>query len=54
MTVDPFTELVDAVIAVADFPPAKGGTNVYAAKVPWHRIQRLRAALDAAGIEWRS
>ena len=49
-----YQELFDAVIAVADAPPDKPGTHVFAVLVPWTRIQRLRAALDAAGIDWRT
>lgn len=48
-----FGELLDAAIAVAAAAPNNPHQHVFAAKVPWTRIQRLRAALDAAGIEWR-
>lgn len=48
-----YGELMDAAIAVAAFPPAKPHAGRYACQVPWARIQRLRAAFDAAGIEWR-
>jgi hypothetical protein len=49
---DEYKELFDAVIAVASAPPQAPGANVYAAKVPWSRIQRLRDALDACGVVW--
>ncbi len=49
-----FEELLDAVIAVAAAPPAKPGQHVFAALVPWVKIQRLRAALDQAEIKWRT
>lgn len=52
-TDETWAELVDAVTGVASAPPAEPGANVFAAKVPWTRIQRLRAALDAVEIEWR-
>jgi len=48
-----FTELLDAAIAVAAYPPAKAHPNRHACQVAWSRIDRLRAAFDAAGIEWR-
>jgi hypothetical protein len=51
---DGYAELFDAVISVAAAPPATGGRYVVAAKVPWTRITRLRAALDALHIEWRN
>lgn len=50
----PFSELLDAVIAVAAAPPLRHDPTVtFSTKVPWARIERLREALDAAGIEWR-
>lgn len=50
---DPYPELFDAVISVAAAAPMKKGATVFAAQIPWSRIERLRNALDAAGIEWR-
>jgi hypothetical protein len=45
-------ELWLCAIEVAAYPPAKRGTNVYAAHVPWDAIDRLRAALEAVGVDW--
>lgn len=45
-------ELLLAAIGIAEAAPAKRSQSTYAALVPWSRIERLRAALDAAGIEW--
>ena len=54
-TRDPaYGELFDAVIAVAAAPPDKPKINRHSCYVPWSRILRLRAALDAAGIDWRT
>lgn len=48
-----YERLLDATIAIARGAPAKQGTNVYSAQVPWSRIHELRDALDGAGIVWR-
>lgn len=39
-------------IAIA--APWKGGTYVYAAQIPWEDIKRLRAALEAVGVDWQT
>lgn len=49
---DRFAELFDAVVAVAAAPPRTHSATTFAAQVPWVRIDRLRAALDACDIEW--
>jgi pyruvate-formate lyase-activating enzyme len=47
-----------AVVVTAAFaaaaPPLKRGAYVHAAQVPWSRIEALRDALDAAGIDWKA
>lgn len=48
----PEWELWVAAIEVAIYPPTSGTTAT--AKVAWHRINALRAALDELGIDWRS
>jgi hypothetical protein len=49
----PEAELLDAVIAVAAYPPLTHGPTTSMALVYWPTIERLRAALDAMGIEWK-
>lgn len=46
-------ELVDAAARVAAAAPQRAGSLVFAAKIPWVRIERLRRALDDCRIEWR-
>ena len=43
-----------AAIEVAIHAPLKQGTYSSDAKVRWHAIHELRAALDAVGIDWRT
>lgn len=33
-------------------PLTRNASTTFAAKVPWSRIDKLRAALDAVGIDW--
>lgn len=49
----PEYEIVSAALSVAAAPPVNRGDQVFAAKVPWSRIDRLRKALDDAHIDWR-
>lgn len=46
-------EILNAAVMVAEAAPPSPGQYVFAAKIPWNRIKRLRAALDAAGIPWK-
>jgi hypothetical protein len=41
-----------AAIEVAIAPHAKN-RHTFAAKVPWKRVEELRDALEAAGIDWQ-
>jgi hypothetical protein len=50
---DTETRLIAAAIQVAADAPARRGTYVSSALVPWSDIELLRDALDAAGIDWR-
>lgn len=50
----PEFDLWVAAIDVATSPPLKGGQAAYSAQVPWSEILRLRAALEAVGIDWRA
>jgi hypothetical protein len=52
LTEDQVTELVHAALSVAVAPPLKKGQYVYNAQVPWTRIDRLRRALSAIGVDW--
>lgn len=45
--------VVVAAIEVAIAPHAKA-RHTFAAKVSWTRIEELRAALEAVGIDWRA
>jgi hypothetical protein len=47
-------ELLRAAVSVAAAPPIRAGSNVHSAQVPWSRIRRLRAALEAADFDWRA
>lgn len=49
----PEYDLWIAAIDVATAPPVKKGTTSFAASVPWTRIEALRDALEAVGIDWR-
>jgi hypothetical protein len=52
MTTEAERELIHAALAVAIAPPLHHGDTTFAAKVPWNRIETLRNALLAAGIDW--
>jgi hypothetical protein len=39
---------------VAIAAPWKHGKYVHSAQVPWDDIERLRAALEAVGVDWRA
>jgi hypothetical protein len=49
----PAGRVLDAAIAIARAAPARRGQYVSHAKIYWPRIEELRAALDALGIDWR-
>jgi len=49
----PEWELWTAAIDVATDAPARPGQYVAKAQIGWPRIKRLRAALEAVGIDWR-
>ncbi len=49
----PEYDLWVAAIEVATYAPLRPGTHVSGAKVAWPRLEALRAALDALGIDWR-
>jgi len=53
LTQDQLRDILNAAVMVAEAAPLKGGQYVFAAKIPWNRIKRLREALDAAGIAWK-
>jgi len=42
-----------AAACIAGSAPKKAGSYVGSALIPWTYIRDLRAALDAAGIEWQ-
>lgn len=46
-------EIVLVAGIIANRAPAKQGNYVFASKIPWSVIHRLRRALDDAGIDWR-
>jgi len=50
---EPGFEVWVAAIDVALEAPLKQGKYVGKAGIPWEVIHELRAALDAAGIDWR-
>jgi hypothetical protein len=50
----PEYEVFVAAIEIAAYGPLKPGQHVFAAKVPWTRLMRLRDALTAAGIPWET
>lgn len=54
MTQEQLIELIAAACSVAAAVPNKPGQYVFAAKVPWTRIDRLREALEDAGYPWRN
>ncbi len=54
MTSEQLIELAAAAARVASSAPARPHPNTHAAKVAWSRIERLREALDGAGIEWKA
>jgi hypothetical protein len=41
-------------IEVALAAPMHQNENAYAAKIPWSRIHKLRAALEGVGIDWKA
>ena len=49
MTDEQLDEIIAAARDVAGYPPNKPKEHVFAALVPWSRIQRLRVALQAIG-----
>jgi hypothetical protein len=53
-TPDEWSELWDAILDVASASPLKRHPTTFATAVPWTRIERLRAALDAVRVEWRN
>lgn len=51
----PEYDLWVAAIEIAIYPPLRhDDRTTWAAKVPWNRIEELRAALDKVGIDWRA
>ena len=52
----PEYDLWTAAIDVALAPPLRNRhpDTVYCARVPWPEIERLRDALEAAGIDWKT
>lgn len=49
----PEYELWLCAIDVAHAAPLKQGANVFMAQVPWDTIDKLRAAIEAVGIDWK-
>ena len=49
----PEWDLWVAAVEVAMSAPLRHGPTTSYAKVYWPRIEQLRAALDAVGIDWR-
>lgn len=47
----PEYDLISVALEVAVAAPAKQGTYVYAASIPWTKIHELRAAFVAVGID---
>lgn len=50
----PEFELWCCAIDVVHAVPLKRGQHVFAASVPWDVIDRLRAAVEAVGVDWRA
>jgi hypothetical protein len=48
------TKIELTAIAIALFPPIKANKYSRAAYVDWELIDRLRAALDDAGVDWKA
>lgn len=42
-----------AALDVATSPPLRHAETTSSAQVPWAEIDRLRAAIEAAGLDWR-
>jgi hypothetical protein len=49
----PAERLLDAAVAIARNAPAGHGATVSHTLVYWPRVEELRDALDAMGVEWR-
>ena len=45
--------VLDVAIMIARRAPAKQGTNVFAAQIPWALIHELRQALDDLDVPWK-
>jgi hypothetical protein len=48
------TDLELLAAAVATCAPARKGSNVFAAQIPWSLIDALRAELEDRGVDWRA
>jgi len=49
----PEYDLWVAAIEVATYAPYRAAKYVHGATIAWTRVEALRAALDALGIDWR-
>jgi hypothetical protein len=47
-------ELLDAAIDVARDAPMRHGPTTSHALIYWPKVERLRAAIEAMGLEWRA
>jgi hypothetical protein len=58
-TIEVDADLLYSLLDIVAYPPERGGTHVYAAKVPWRWVNEARALLDANGVgphvryDWR-
>lgn len=46
-------EVLAAALEVAAAPPLAQHETTFSALVPWHKVRRLREAVEAAGYDWR-
>lgn len=54
LTTKQIEEIVAAACSAVASAPDRPGQYVFAAKVPWSRLTRLRLALEDAGCPWRN
>lgn len=53
MTTAQLQAVLRAALELAADAPARQAAHTYTATVPWVDVNRLRDALEAAGVDWR-